>query len=76
MTDERPRISEAALIEVLIHELGSILGRDANFVGERIRIYPHQGSPNWRAQIGPAGTLVKRAFVMAVERVKSRYDLE
>jgi hypothetical protein len=75
MEDGRQKVSEAALVEVLIQEIGGIIGRDANFVGERIKIQPREGTPNWHAKMGPAGATVTRAFVIALKKVKSKYDV-
>lgn len=73
---ERQKIAEATLIEILIHETTRALGRDANFLGKQIEVRRRSGEPNWDANCGISGTMVVKAFGIALTEVQRRYDLD
>ena len=62
--------------EILIDETTRVLGRDASFLRARLTIRRRNGTPNWDANIGVAGTAVVAAYLQALEHVKARYDLD
>ena len=73
---ERQTIALATLAEILIDETTLVLGRDASFLRARLTIRRRNGTPNWDANIGVAGTAVVAAYLQALEHVKARYDLD
>jgi hypothetical protein len=73
---ERQRVAEAALLGILIHETGRALGKDANFLGEKIEIRKRNGEPNWDANCGIAGPPIIKAFATALNKTQALYNLD
>jgi len=73
---ERQSVAEATLLEILLHETSKVLGRDASFLGQQIAFRRREGSPNWDANCGIAGTTVVKAFGIALQKVQAEYDLD
>jgi hypothetical protein len=64
---ERQTIALATLAEILIDGTTRVLGRDASFLRARLTIRRRNGTPNWDANIGVAGTAVVAAYLQALE---------
>ena len=73
---ERQRVAEATLLEILIQETGRELGKDANFLGQKIQIRRRDGEPNWDANCGIAGLPIIKGFATALNTVKAQYNLD
>lgn len=71
---ERLKIAEAPLKEILILETTKALGRDASFLGQQLEIRRRNGTSNWDASCGIAGTVVVKAFGIALQKIQSRYN--
>jgi hypothetical protein len=65
---ERQTIALATLAEILIDETARVLGRDASFLRARLTIRRRNGTPNWDANIGVAGTAVASAVRATLSR--------
>jgi len=73
---ERQRIAKATLVEILLHETGRVLGRDASFLGQQLEIRRRDDEPNWDANRGIAGPTVIKAFGIALTRVQAQHNLD
>ena len=72
----RQKVAISTLATILINETTKSLGRDAGFLGPRLTIRRRNGVPNWDANIGIASTEVVSAYLKALWRVKSQFDLD
>jgi hypothetical protein len=73
---ERRKITRSELFQILILETDRVLGMSAISLRGKIAITPRDGEPNWDASCAIAGTVVSRAFAVALERVRGLYDLK
>jgi hypothetical protein len=75
-TVERQSISEAALLEILLQETTSMLGKDASFLGKQVEFRRSKGEPNWDASCGIANPMIVKAFVTAVVKAQAHFNLD
>jgi hypothetical protein len=53
-----------------------VLRKDASFLGHQIAIRCRESTPHWDANCGIVGTIVLRAFGIALRKVQARYNLD
>jgi hypothetical protein len=72
----RLRVTEAALNEILLTEIGRFLGKDPSYLSKTLSIRRQAGEPNWDAKIGIAPPMVMSAFDKARDLIQQVYELD
>jgi hypothetical protein len=73
---EREKIPRDDLVDVLLAEITRIIGKGANFLGDRITISRREGEPNWDAECGVTGARNQKAFSAARFEAQARFDID
>ena len=74
---ERQKVTTAKLLAIIESEFTQLFGRSVREYMPRVRLHARAGEPNWNAEIsGDIGISVLGPFLVALDRVKSQYDLE
>jgi hypothetical protein len=73
---EREKVPRDELLEVLLTEIGGIIG-DVDFLRNEIEIRPSTGEPNWDARLKRAlGFPIANALRTARETAQALYDVD
>src|SRR6185312_15896462 len=74
---ERQKVTTAKLLAIIESEFSRLFGRSVRDYMPRVRLHARAGEPNWNAEIsGDIGISVLGPFLVALDRVKSQYDLD
>jgi hypothetical protein len=74
---KRQKVTTAKLLAIIESEFAQLFGRSVRHYMPRVRLQARAGEPNWNAEIsGDVGISVLGPFLVALDRVKSRHDLD